>query len=344
MNSMNEIILTLVIFSPLIGVLLIVLLKPERTTAIKTIGLGVSILTFILSLHLYFRFDSATAAMQFVKRVPWISSLNISYSVGIDGISLLLVLLTTFLTPLVLLASWDSITQKIKQYVIFMLLLEVGMLGVFCAIDMFLFYVFWEAMLIPMYFIIGVWGGQERIYAAVKFFIYTMFGSVLMLVAILWLGYTAANSTLSHFTTDYIELLNVAPNIPIGIQTWMLLAFALSFAIKVPAVPVSYMAAGCACPGSNRRERHPCRRTIEDGDLWASSLLYTVFPDCVGSSCAIYKHSGNNRNNLRRSCLDGPNRYQETRRIFIGKPSRICRARHFRDDRSESTGEHHSDG
>ncbi|MGD0338412.1 MAG: NADH-quinone oxidoreductase subunit M [Bacteroidota bacterium] len=237
MNSMNEIILTLVIFSPLIGVLLIVLFKPERTTAIKTIGLGVSILTFILSLHLYFRFDSTTAAMQFVKRVPWISSLNISYSVGIDGISLLLVLLTTFLTPLALLASWDSITQKIKQYVIFMLLLEVGMLGVFCAIDMFLFYVFWEAMLIPMYFIIGVWGGQERIYAAVKFFLYTMFGSVLMLVAILWLGYTAANSTLSHFTTDYIELLNVAPNIPIGIQTWMLLAFALSFAIKVPLFP-----------------------------------------------------------------------------------------------------------
>ncbi len=237
MNSLNEIILTLVIFSPLVGVLLIMVLKPERTTAIKAVGLGVSVLTFIVSLHLFFHFDSTTPAMQFVKSVPWIPSLNISYSVGIDGISLLLVLLTTFLTPLALLASWESITRKIKQYVIFMLLLEVGMLGVFCAIDMFLFYVFWEAMLIPMYFIIGVWGGQERIYATVKFFLYTMFGSVLMLVAILWLGYTAAHSSLSHFTTDYLQLLNVAPNIPIGIQTWMFLAFALSFAIKVPLFP-----------------------------------------------------------------------------------------------------------
>jgi NADH-quinone oxidoreductase subunit M len=237
MVGLNESILTLVIFSPLIGVILILLLKQNQTTAIKAVGLGTSVLTFIFSLHLYFYFDSTTAAMQFVARAPWIPSLNISYAVGVDGISLLLVLLTTFLTPLALLASWDSITKKVRHFVLFMLLLEVGMLGVFCAIDMFLFYVFWEAMLIPMYFIIGVWGGQERIYAAVKFFLYTMVGSLLMLVAILWLGYTAAATSLSHFTTDYTELLTVGPNIPTGIQTWMFLAFALSFAIKVPLFP-----------------------------------------------------------------------------------------------------------
>lgn len=237
MNFLNESILTLVIFSPLIGVLLIVALGSGRIIAIKSVGIGVSVLTFILSLHLYFHFDSTTPAMQFVERVPWVTSLNINYSVGIDGISLLLVLLTTLLTPIALLASWDSITGKIKQFVIFMLFLETGMLGVFCAIDMFLFYVFWEAMLIPMYFIIGVWGGRERIYAAVKFIIYTMVGSVLMLVAILWLGYAAAHSSLAHFTTDYLELLTVTPNIPMAIQTWMFLAFALSFAIKVPLFP-----------------------------------------------------------------------------------------------------------
>ena len=237
MAVLNEIILTLVICTPFVGAVSILLLKSGKTTAIKAVGLGVSILTFFFSLHLYFHFDSATSAMQFVERIPWIPSLNIAYAVGVDGISLMLVLLTTFLTPLALLASWESITHKVKHFVIFMLLLEVGMLGVFCAIDMFLFYVFWEAMLVPMYFIIGIWGGQERIYAAVKFFLYTMVGSVLMLVAILWLGYAAASTSLMHFTTDYIELLNVGPSIPAGIQTWMFLAFALSFAIKVPLFP-----------------------------------------------------------------------------------------------------------
>jgi NADH-quinone oxidoreductase subunit M len=237
MAGVNEYILSLVIFSPLIGVVLILMLKQNRTAAIKTAGIGTSVLTFFFSLHLYFYFDSTSAAMQFTTHLAWIPSLNISYAVGIDGISLLLVLLTTFLTPLALLASWESIERNVRQFVVFMLLLEVGMLGVFCAIDMFLFYVFWEAMLIPMYFIIGIWGGQERIYAAVKFFLYTMVGSLLMLVAILWLGYTAAETSLSHFTTSYSELLTVGPNIPSGIQIWMFLAFALSFAIKVPLFP-----------------------------------------------------------------------------------------------------------
>jgi NADH-quinone oxidoreductase subunit M len=146
--------------------------------------------------------------------------------------------LTTFLTPIALIASWDSITDRIKEYVVFMLLLEVGMLGVFLAVDLFLFYVFWEAMLIPMYFIIGIWGGKDRIYAAVKFFIYTMAGSLLMLIAILWLGYYASTLPGGYFTTNLLKLYAIAPAVPMGIQVWMFLAFALSFAIKVPLFPL----------------------------------------------------------------------------------------------------------
>ena len=151
--------------------------------------------------------------------------------------SLLLVLLTTFLTPLTLISSWSSIENKVKEFTFFFLMLEVGMLGVFISLDLFLFYIFWEAMLIPMYFIIGIWGGKERVYAAVKFFIYTMFGSLLMLVAIVWLAVYAIGP-LGYFTTNLIELYTVAPQIPMNIQIWMFLAFAFSFAIKVPLFPL----------------------------------------------------------------------------------------------------------
>jgi NADH-quinone oxidoreductase subunit M len=172
--------------------------------------------------------------MQFVERVPWIESYGIDYFVGIDGFSLLLVMLTTFLMPLAVLASWESITERLREYMIFMLLLETGMLGVFVSLDLFLFYVFWEAMLIPMYFLIGGWGGEYRIYAAVKFFIYTMFGSLLMLVGILvlyWQHYQI-KGTLSF---DLLQLytLSLAPEL----QRWLFLAFFLSFAIKVPLFP-----------------------------------------------------------------------------------------------------------
>ena len=149
--------------------------------------------------------------MQFVERIPWIPTLDVSYHVGIDGISLLLVVLTTFLTPIALLASWDSVKDRLKGFVALMLLLEVGTLGVFMSLDLFLFYVFWEFMLIPMYFIIGIWGGAERVYAAVKFFLYTMAGSLLMLVAIIWLGYYASTVPGGHFTTNLLTLYTIAP-------------------------------------------------------------------------------------------------------------------------------------
>ncbi|MBM4167447.1 MAG: NADH-quinone oxidoreductase subunit M [Ignavibacteria bacterium] len=229
--------LSYLILTPLVGGVLLLFLNKEQEAAAKTLALAISIGVFVMSLFAYFQFDVTKTEMQFVENIPWIASLNIGWHLGIDGISLLLILLTTFLTPIALLSSWNSITKNVKQFVAMFLFLEVGMLGVFCSLDLFLFYIFWEAMLIPMYFIIGIWGGEQRVYAAVKFFLFTMFGSLLMLVAILWLGYYSSTMPNGVFTVNYEELLKIAPTIPATIQLWLFAAFALSFAIKVPLFP-----------------------------------------------------------------------------------------------------------
>ena len=233
----NNYLLTYLLFIPLAGGLLLLLINKEKENLIRWFGLGVSVIVFIMSLFLYAGFDINNSDFQFVYKYLWIPNLNISYHVGIDGISLLLILLTTFITPLTLISSWKAINKKVKEFTFFMIMLEVGILGVFVSLDLFLFYVFWEVMLIPMYFIIGIWGGERRIYASVKFFIYTMFGSLLMLVAIIWLA-VYASGILGHFSTDLVELYNVGPMVPRTIQIYMFLAFAFSFAIKVPLFPL----------------------------------------------------------------------------------------------------------
>lgn len=230
-------IVSLVTFVPLLGIVLLFFVDKKKTQSIKIVGLSTSVVTFFLSLHLFFYFDSHITGFQFVQQAVWISGLNISYHVGIDGLSLLLILLTTFLTPIALLGTWNSIEQRIREYTMMILLLETGMIGVFASLDLFLFYIFWEAMLIPMYFIIGLWGGQDRVYAAVKFFLYTLFGSLLMLVAIIALGYFASTLPGGAFTTNLVALYGVASKLPLALQLWMFLAFALSFAIKVPLFP-----------------------------------------------------------------------------------------------------------
>src|SRR6266545_4967128 len=174
------------------------------------------------------------AGLQFVERHAWSPAFGITYLVGVDGISLLLLVLTAFLTPIALLASWDSIHKRLKAFCVCILLLESAMMGVFVALDLFLFYVFWDAMLVPMYFLIGVWGYDRRIYAAVKFILYTMAGSVLMLVAILSLAYLH-NAATGAYSFDLLKL--YALNIPLNIQGWCFLAFTLAFAIKVPLFP-----------------------------------------------------------------------------------------------------------
>ncbi|MDP1994285.1 MAG: proton-conducting transporter membrane subunit, partial [Ignavibacteria bacterium] len=217
---------------PLVGSIFLLSLPKEKEATIRIFGLIVSLAAFVLSLLIYFRFDPANAGFQFTQKLMWVEKLNVSYFVGVDGLSLILVLLTTFLTPLTLLSSWKGIQKNVKEFTFFMLMLEVGMLGVFVSLDLFLFYIFWEAMLIPMYFIIGIWGGPKRIYASVKFFIYTMFGSLLMLVAIIWLA-VYASGPLGVFSTNLLDLYKVGPTIAKQIQYLMFAAFAFSFAIKV---------------------------------------------------------------------------------------------------------------
>jgi NADH-quinone oxidoreductase subunit M len=227
--------LTAVTFLPALGALALTLVPSRLGQAHRVVGLGVTLLTLAVALPLWFGFDGDSADMQFEEVHRWMPTLGVGYHVGIDGISLLLVLLTTFLTPLALASAWHAIEDRTKEFVITMLLLETGMLGVFVSVDLFLFFVFWEAMLIPMYLIIGVWGGGNRIYAAVKFVLYTMVGSALMLVAILSLYYQHGAAT-NVYTFDLLTLARwVIP--PGTAQNLMFLAFALAFAIKVPLFP-----------------------------------------------------------------------------------------------------------
>ncbi len=227
--------LSIVTFLPAAGAVLVFLLPRRQEALTKAAALAVTVVAFAASLPLYWGFDSAVADYQFVELRAWMPTLGISYHLGIDGISLLLVLLTTFLMPLVLLSAWRAIESRWKEFAITMLLLETGMLGVFVALDLFLFYVFWEAMLIPMYLIIGIWGGSNRIYAAIKFVLYTLAGSLLMLVAILAVYFQHGAAT-GAYTFDLPVVAQFV--LPAGLnQNLLFLAFALAFAIKVPMFP-----------------------------------------------------------------------------------------------------------
>ncbi len=229
--------LTLSWLVPLAGALFMLLIgnaDGRRDGMIRWLSLGVALATFAVTLGLWAGFDAASADFQFVERYPWIPRFGIDYFVGLDGISLWLVVLTGFLTPIALLSSWGSIDRKVKEFSIFMLALEAAMIGVFISLDLFLFYVFWDAMLIPMYFLIGIWCYDRRVYAAIKFMLYTMAGSVLMLIAILGLAYLHSAAT-GSYTFDLLELysLDIAPQT----QMWFFLAFTVAFAIKVPLFP-----------------------------------------------------------------------------------------------------------
>jgi len=227
-------VLSIVTFLPALGAVGVALLPRGRAALVRWCGFLVAAATFAVSLLLYVGFDARDPGYQFVEQARWMPSFGISYHLGIDGISLLLVLLTTFLSAIALLSSWRAIEGRVKEFAVSMLFLETGMLGVFVSLDLFLFYVFWEAMLIPMYLVIGVWGGPARIYAAIKFILYTLAGSVLMLVAILALYFQHGGAT-GNYTFDLPVLARYV--VPRGVEVWLFLAFALAFAIKVPMFP-----------------------------------------------------------------------------------------------------------
>lgn len=220
---------------PLLGAILVMLLPEDEEGIARGFGLGFSLLTFVLSLLTLTYFDRTAGGYQMLLDVAWIESLGARFKLGIDGISLWLVILTTFTTPIVLLSSYSSVTTRVREFIALMLLLEMGMLGAFLALDLFLFYIFWEVMLIPMYLLIGIWGGHRRLYASIKFVIYTMVGSLLMLAAIFYI-YIKYAAVTGVYTTDLEALQNLV--LPREAQLWCFAAFAVAFAIKVPLFPL----------------------------------------------------------------------------------------------------------
>jgi NADH-quinone oxidoreductase subunit M len=245
MNVLQFPILSLIAYLPLLGVFLILALPKESKGGIRWSALAFTLASFAASLWLPAHFDASTPEMQFVEAFSWIPTIGVTYLFGLDGISLWLVMLTTFLSVIAVICSWESITMRLKEYYIFLLLLETGMLGVFFSLDFFLFYVFWEVMLVPMYFLIGIWGSERRLYSAIKFFLYTLFGSVIMLLGILAVYYYHGAQT-GAYTFDVLRLMKVSyPStplftllgVPFSFQDLVWLSFFMSFAIKVPMFP-----------------------------------------------------------------------------------------------------------
>ena len=224
--------LLLVTFFPLVGVVILMLLKPQWKSALRWTALVTSLINFVFSLMLLGLFNHSDGGIQMELNLPWfnLAGSPVAFHLGVDGLSLLLLLLTTFLTPIAILSSWKAIDEKVRGFMAFFLLLETGMLGVFLALDMALFYVFWEFTLIPMYFLIGLWGGERRLYAAIKFMLYTLSGSLIMLAGILWLG-------LHSGTFDMVQL-TANNSLTLAEQLWLFAAFGLAFAIKVPMWPL----------------------------------------------------------------------------------------------------------
>ncbi len=224
--------LTIMTFFPLVGMLVLLFISNDKKDLLRWTALLTTLITFGLSIWVLTMFNASNPDLQMVARYPWITvaGWNIQYYLGVDGLSILLVLLTTLLTPISILSTWTAVEDRVKDFMLFFLLLEVGMVGVFVAQDLFLFYIFWEFSLIPMYFLIGIWGGPRRVYAALKFILYTMAGSILMLLAIIWLGIYGGTFSVPDLIAQH--------NIPVNVQFWLFLAFTAAFAIKVPMWPV----------------------------------------------------------------------------------------------------------
>jgi NADH-quinone oxidoreductase subunit M len=234
MTFINNHLLSVILFTPLAGAILLLFVSKKQEDAIRWIANVVAALGFLVSLPLWFRYQPAGEAWQFVERADWIPSIGAQYFLGVDGFSMLLILLTTLMGVIAVLSSWTAITERVKEYYIFLLLLQTGMIGAFVSLDFLLFFLFWEVMLVPMYFLIGIWGGGRRLYSAIKFFLYTLVGSVVMLLGILAL-YFHAREVLGVYTFDVTQYQQM--EIPFGMQKWIFLAFFLGFAIKVPMFP-----------------------------------------------------------------------------------------------------------
>jgi hypothetical protein len=318
-------ILSTILFTPLIGAILMLFIPRERADLHRSMGNLFGFLGLLVSLPLIWRFQSGPGApqFQFVENASWIPSVGAHFTLGIDGLSFLMVMLTTVLGAIAILSSWSAIHKREKEYYILLLLLQTGMLGVFMSLDFVLFYVFWEVMLVPMYFLIGVWGSERRLYAAIKFFLYTLAGSVLMLLAILAIYYY-------RNTFDMREILTHPFTAQFGwLQKWLFWGFFFAFAIKVPMFPFHTWLP------------HPGRRAVENGDVRFPAIFAADVSRRDGEiprhrDCALADWDY-----LRGAGLHDAEGHEEAHRVFVGEPHGILHAGDFRAHAAGAFRQHH---
>ena len=292
---------------------------------------------FAATLLLWSRFDAARADFQFVERHAWIPAFGVQYFVGVDGISLLLLVLTGFLTPLALLSSWESVHKKVKEFAAFMLALESAMIGVFVSLDLFLFYIFWDAMLVPMYFLIGIWGYDRRIYAAVKFILYTMAGSVLMLLAIIGLAWMHNSITGAGYTFDLLKLYEL-PTSRRRSQFWFFLAFALAFAIKVPLFPFHTWLPDAHVEAPTAGSVILAGVLLKMGTYGLVRFAFPLFPTAAAFFAPCLAMLADRRHHLRRARRDGAAGHEEAGGLLERQPPGVRRARHLRAEPAGRAG------
>ena len=315
-------ILTFVTFAPLVGALLLVIF-PRRDRDIRIFALAFSLLTFLLSLHLPVHFHRSQAEFQYEIDRSWISTPNIHYHMGMDGISLWLVVLTTFLTPLCVLISWQSIHDRVKEFFILLLILETALIGVFTSLDLFLFYFFWEATLIPMALLIGVFGHERKVYAAVKFFMYTMIASVFMLAAILWLY---AHTGTFDFVAIRDQIARGAlPSFPAAAQ-WLFLGFFLAFAVKVPLFPFHTWLPDAHVEAPTAGSVLLAGVLLKMGTYGMLRFNLGLFPEQARRNAAVDYDPGADRNYLWRSGRHGAAQPEEADRLLFDQPLGLCGA------------------
>ena len=289
--------LSAILFLPLVGALVVLFMPKDKPDAIRWIANLFAFAGFLISIPLWFRYNTQDASFQFVERKPWIPSIGAQYFLGVDGFSTLLILLATLFGFIAILSSWTAITERVKEYYIFLLILQTGVLGAFMSLDFLLFFLFWEVMLVPMYFLIGIWGSDRRLYSAIKFFLYTLVGSVVMLLGILAL-YFYNQSVTGVYTFDITQFQNL--NVPFNLQWWVFLAFFLGFAVKVPMFPFG----------------HSCGDPPQDGHLRVHPVFAAHPPGRHTSLRADDGDAVDHRHRLWRALRDGPAGLEAAGRLF----------------------------
>ena len=332
--------LSVLTFLPVAGTLALLLLRDDDHVWIRRLAMATAVVEFALSLLLLRGFDAHAAGYQWEEFHAWIPQPPIHYHLGVDGLSLFLVLLTTLLTPISILASWKSIDQRVKGFFISLLVLETGVIGVFVSLDLFLFFLFWEVMLIPMYFLIGIWGHERRIYAALKFVLYTMFGSILMLVAILWLYRITAVAGYPTFDVSQIQALLSNGTITLPLRTEYLLfgAFFLAFAIKVPLFPLHTWLPDAHTEAPTAGSVMLAGVLLKMGTYGMLRFCLPLFPDAARQFAPYDCRAGHHRHHLRGAGGHGAGGFEAPGRVLLGQPPGICRARNFRVSRDFDSG------